>query len=56
MGRGLHRERYFCTYARDPLPVVEALAPRLIGLPVAPDLPDAIVDRIVAALAQFGER
>ena len=55
-GTGLHRERYFRTHTRDPLPVVEALAPRLIGLPVAPDLPDAVVDRIVAALAEFGDR
>jgi dTDP-4-amino-4,6-dideoxygalactose transaminase len=47
---GLHRERYFRAHARDPLPAVEALAPRLIGLPVAPDLPDATIDRIVAAL------
>jgi dTDP-4-amino-4,6-dideoxygalactose transaminase len=55
-GLGLHRERYFRDYAHDPLPVVEALAPRLIGLPVAPDLPDATIDRIVAALAEFGHR
>jgi dTDP-4-amino-4,6-dideoxygalactose transaminase len=51
-GQGLHRERYFQTHARDPLPGVESVAPRLIGLPVAPDLPDEIVDRIVAALAR----
>ncbi len=55
-GSGLHRERYFHAHPRDPLPVVEALAPRLIGLPVAPDLPDAVVDRIAAVLAQVGDR
>jgi dTDP-4-amino-4,6-dideoxygalactose transaminase len=55
-GTGLHREGYFRAHARDPLPVVEALAPRLIGLPVAPDLPDVAVERIVAALAKLGNR
>ena len=55
-GPGLHRERYFRNHARDPLPVVETLAPRLIGLPVAPDLPAADIDRIVTALATPGER
>jgi dTDP-4-amino-4,6-dideoxygalactose transaminase len=48
-GRGLHREPYFATdYS---LPVVDTLASRLIGLPVAPDLPDAVIERIVAILA-----
>jgi dTDP-4-amino-4,6-dideoxygalactose transaminase len=49
-GRGLHREPYFATdYS---LPVVDALASRLIGLPVAPDLSDAAIERIVATLAR----
>lgn len=53
-GLGLHRERYFHAHSRDALPAVEALAPRLIGLPVAPDLADDAVDRIVEALAKSG--
>ena len=49
-GRGLHREPYFATdYS---LPVVDALASHLIGLPVAPDLSDAAIERIVATLAR----
>lgn len=50
-GLGLHREAYFRNCARDPLPIAEALAPRLIGLPVAPDLPKETIERIVAVLA-----
>jgi dTDP-4-amino-4,6-dideoxygalactose transaminase len=50
-GLGLHREPYFRDAARDPLPQVEALAPRLIGLPVAADLAEAVVERIVAVVA-----
>jgi dTDP-4-amino-4,6-dideoxygalactose transaminase len=55
-GPGLHRERYFSTHTRDPLPVVEDLAPRLIGLPVAHDLADASIERVIAAVAAFGIR
>jgi dTDP-4-amino-4,6-dideoxygalactose transaminase len=55
-GTGLHREPYLRTRTRDPLSAVEGLAPRLVGLPVAPDLPDATIERIVAALAKFGGR
>jgi len=49
-GRGIHREAYFKNCARDPLPIVEALAPRLIGLPTALDLTMESVKRIVATL------
>jgi dTDP-4-amino-4,6-dideoxygalactose transaminase len=50
-GLGLHREPSLAAAAGDPLPGVEALAPRLIGLPVAPDLTPAGIARIVAAIA-----
>jgi dTDP-4-amino-4,6-dideoxygalactose transaminase len=50
-GQGLHHEPYLTAVGRDPLPGVESLAPRLIGLPVAPDLPPAAIARIVAAIA-----
>jgi dTDP-4-amino-4,6-dideoxygalactose transaminase len=51
-GYGLHRQPYFRAAAHDPLPVTEALAPRLIGIPVAADLSDAAIERIVTALAE----
>lgn len=53
-GRGLHRNRYFSALDHDPLPNAEALAPRIIGLPVAPDLADTVVDRVVTVLAELG--
>jgi dTDP-4-amino-4,6-dideoxygalactose transaminase len=37
-GTGLRRHSYYREVARDELPNTESLAPRLIGLPVAPDL------------------
>lgn len=49
-GSGMHREPYFRTAARDPTPVVDLLAPRLIGLPTAPDLDQETVAHIVAVL------
>jgi dTDP-4-amino-4,6-dideoxygalactose transaminase len=55
-GAGLHREPYFAEAARDPLPGVESLAPRLIGLPIAPDLTSSEIDRIVAAVARGRDR
>jgi dTDP-4-amino-4,6-dideoxygalactose transaminase len=50
-GCGLHREAYFHKQEHDSLPIVEALAPRLIGIPVAPDLPDSAIERIMTTLA-----
>ena len=55
-GRGLHREPYFKRVERDSLPTVEALAPRLIGLPVAPDLPESTIERVVTTLADTSAR
>ncbi len=55
-GSGLHREPHFADAARDPLPRVEALAPRLIGLPTAPDLAPDDIARIVAAVARGRDR
>jgi len=55
-GRGLHQEPYFKRVECDSLPSVEALAPRLIGLPIAPDLPKSTVQRIVAALGNVPAR
>jgi dTDP-4-amino-4,6-dideoxygalactose transaminase len=55
-GLGLHRERYFRAHPHDPLPSVEALAPRLIGLPVAPDLPEETIGRIIEAISTVAKR
>jgi dTDP-4-amino-4,6-dideoxygalactose transaminase len=51
-GGGLHRQSYYLDAARDALPVTEAVAPVLLGLPVAPDLPEASLRRVVAAIAE----
>jgi dTDP-4-amino-4,6-dideoxygalactose transaminase len=50
-GNGLHRHSYYAEVARDELPNTESLAPRLIGLPVASDLDEADIRRVVAAIA-----
>jgi dTDP-4-amino-4,6-dideoxygalactose transaminase len=50
-GGGLHRHSYYRRQPRRPLDVTENLAARLIGLPFAPDLDDAAVDRVAAAFA-----
>lgn len=55
-GLGLHREPYFGSARGDPLAGVEALAPRLIGLPVAPDLTPASITRIVTMIANAAKR
>jgi len=51
-GEGLHRHTWYASRSHGPLPVTEDLATRLVALPVAPDLDDAAIDRIVAAVAQ----
>jgi dTDP-4-amino-4,6-dideoxygalactose transaminase len=49
-GDGLHRQEHFTGAPRDALPVTESVATRLLGIPTAPDLTPAHVDRVVAAL------
>jgi dTDP-4-amino-4,6-dideoxygalactose transaminase len=51
-GYGLHRQSYFTNASRDDLPVTDRIAPLAIGLPVAPDLPEASIERVVAALVR----
>jgi dTDP-4-amino-4,6-dideoxygalactose transaminase len=51
-GGGLHRHSYYRRQPRRPLDVTERLATRLIGLPFAPDLDDAAVERVAAAFAE----
>ncbi len=49
-GLGLHRQTHLREAARGPLPNTDALAPRIIGLPMAVDLSSDAMDRIVAAV------
>jgi len=50
-GYGLHRQPYYRDVSRDDLAVTESIAPLTIALPVASDLPEASVRRVVGALA-----
>jgi dTDP-4-amino-4,6-dideoxygalactose transaminase len=50
-GNGLHHQTYLTGVAHESLNATEELAPRLLGLPVAPDLSEAAITRVVAALA-----
>jgi dTDP-4-amino-4,6-dideoxygalactose transaminase len=49
-GLGVHREPYYAAMGRDEIVLVERLAPRLIGLPSAPDLSPSAIARIISAL------
>jgi dTDP-4-amino-4,6-dideoxygalactose transaminase len=49
-GDGLLKQRYFADLPHDSLDVSERMAPLLIGLPMATDLPNAVIDRVIAAL------
>jgi len=48
---GIHSHRQFRDVAGAPLPVTDALSPLIIGLPVAPDMSDALVARVVRAVS-----
>jgi dTDP-4-amino-4,6-dideoxygalactose transaminase len=49
-GKGLQHESYYRGLAHDGLAEAERLAPCLLGLPVAPDLPEPSIARIAGAL------
>ena len=51
-GHGLHKQPYYTDAARDDLPVTDRIAPSAIGLPIAADLPDASIERVVDALVR----
>jgi dTDP-4-amino-4,6-dideoxygalactose transaminase len=51
-GLGLQAQPSFADCPADPLPVTASLAPRLLGLPMAPDLDHARIARVIAALAE----
>jgi dTDP-4-amino-4,6-dideoxygalactose transaminase len=50
-GGGLHDHGYLRDVSREPLPVTEDIAARLVGIPMAPDLNDNEIERIAIALA-----
>ena len=50
-GSGLHRHQHFSAAQRDTLTVTDLLGQRLIGLPMAPDLNDKAIQRVVAAVS-----
>jgi dTDP-4-amino-4,6-dideoxygalactose transaminase len=49
-GQGLLSQAYFSDLPHDALDVTGELAPRIIGLPVAPDLSPEAIDTVVSAL------
>jgi len=49
-GKGLHHQTYFSAARRDRLDVTDGIAPRLLGLPIAPDLSQPEIARVVSAL------
>lgn len=51
-GTGLLGQPHFRDAPHDSLDVTERLAPLVIGLPVAPDLPESAIDQVVRALEQ----
>jgi len=56
-GLGLHREPYFSELRRERLDATDRVAPTVLGMPVAPDLSEAAIRRVVMGIAQVvGER
>ena len=47
---GIQEQSYFASLPRDDLEITSDILPRLIGLPVAPDLTESDVQRVVAAV------
>ena len=50
-GDGVHGQRYFRSASRDELAVTDDLLPRLVGLPMAPDITDEAIARTVEVVA-----
>jgi dTDP-4-amino-4,6-dideoxygalactose transaminase len=51
-GHGLQRQPYYAAVLRDDLAVTERIAPLVLGLPVAPDLAEASITRVVTAISE----
>lgn len=45
-GQGCHKQPAFARLPRDPLPETEKLAPRVLGLPLSPDITETDIARI----------
>ena len=50
-GTGVQQQTYFLASWRSDLSVTESIAPCLLGLPMAVDMTDALIGRVVAALS-----
>ena len=51
-GLGMHQQTYFTGLPRDDLATTNHIAPLVLGLPVATDLTEAAVTRVIRALAR----
>jgi dTDP-4-amino-4,6-dideoxygalactose transaminase len=51
-GESLNRHRHFHTGSSGPMPVAERLARSVVGLPMAPDLEHADIQRVVRAVGE----
>ncbi len=49
-GMGLHRQTYCAGLSRDALDVTDSIAPCLLGLPMAPDLEQVDIERVMRSL------
>jgi dTDP-4-amino-4,6-dideoxygalactose transaminase len=51
-GIGIHREPYWIAIERDPLPVTERLGAGLVGLPIATDIAEIDIARVIRIAAE----
>lgn len=49
-GSGLQNEPYYASTSNAPVPTTESIAPRLLGIPTAPDLTDGEAERVISTL------
>lgn len=50
---GVHVQQAYQEFSRDPLPVTEAFAERVFGLPFFHDMSDAEFDKVIAAVKEY---
>jgi dTDP-4-amino-4,6-dideoxygalactose transaminase len=50
-GEGCHKQKHFSAAERDDLPVTEGVGANLLGIPMAPDLPEESIQRVVRIAA-----
>ena len=51
-GQGLHRQPYYADASRDSVPVTETIAPLTIALPMALDLPEEAIQRVLSTVVR----